>query len=546
MNREILVATTLQGSAVFLVVWAVLRFARGIPANTKAWIWRLAFLKPMVALLPFAAVALHVLPTEKAGTISVVARTAETVSIVSADPARTMDPILILWLTGALLLAVHGLWSRVRIAQMIRRARPFEHTNTGNLRVVVSAETNTPLLVGSLKPTVILPVEALDASDIQLMLAHEQAHLQRRDLAWLALVWVVQTLFFFNPIVWLAARSARLAHESATDELAANLANVPVQTYAEMLLRATVVARAPSGQTPIGVLPMSESYRSIHRRLEAMKYFESKPSLGRRAAIAGLALAVVGMLPLYQLTEAAQKPKDPTGKPPASADIKPSADPSVVHKALHKGAKSKSKTSKSADRLASSTKVMPAPNDPFSKNSSADVRPKSASPDLNVFDKASNTKRGLDQFTTDAKPAANAPMPNSSASSADNNIKQAANAAQPKSSSSDLPVKNAKPANPSDIPFSSTNNSTSQPSATASSDGNVIIDVRLENANIQEALKVMFGAAKKNYVVDSTVTGFVTVSIKEAPFDTCLAAVLKAVKATYREEGGIYQISMAQ
>lgn len=349
MNRETLILAAVQSGILFLAVWLVFRLVPSVPANTKAWIWRLAFLKPLACLLPFAAVTLRVLPAPAPAQVSattgiigyadVQAPNVAPSAVVEASPATSVDLILVAWGIGVAFVLLYGIANWVRVVRMVRRADPIRdpgvyrvlmelsHSSrtAQRIRLLSSDEVKTPFLIGIVSPLIVLPRRAIEQEpieDIRLMLAHELAHLVRKDLVWFGLVWVVQSFFFFNPVVWLAARCARIDHESATDEHASNLAAVPIQTYAEMLLRATVVARTSLAP---GVLPMSESYRTIHRRIEAMKHFQSKPSPWRKSAFAALALAIVGLLPVYQLAEASPSPdqKPTSAKPQKSVKKKP-------------------------------------------------------------------------------------------------------------------------------------------------------------------------------------------------------------------------------
>lgn len=327
MGRENLLAIAAQSGALFLAIWAIFRLVPSVPASWKAWVWRLAFLKPLICLLPFAVVTLRVIPAEPiyqqtapVSNETVDATLVATVANVPAVPvtASTTDPLLVAWLIGAAFVAAIGLRGAYRAIRVVRNARPVEDSvaleildgllKRAGIRVRVrllhSEDASGAMLVAKDGAAIVIPTSILDASraDLRMTLAHEVAHLARRDLPWFGVIWLVQSLFFFNPAVWLATRSARLDHESATDRHASRLAGVSVQTYAAMLLRATVVAR-PS--VVPGSLPMAESYRTIHRRLEAMKYFNSPLSPWRKASIALLAATTCAFLPSYQLAQAA-------------------------------------------------------------------------------------------------------------------------------------------------------------------------------------------------------------------------------------------------
>ena len=325
MILQNLAQTAIQSNILFLAIWFVFRTVKSFPPNAKAWIWRLAFLKPIAGLLPFAAVTLHILtatpivavnsPTNHIAETPAATGSFTSIQVTPETPEPTTDPMLILWIAGATSVAGWALVSRLQAAKIVRWAEPVTNQNIvsvlddllvkANLKTSITLLNSTgvqsAMLFGGRRNIVVLPASSKDFSEIRMMLAHEVAHIARRDLAWQTVTWVVRSLFFFNPIVWLAVRSSQLDHESATDRYACELAGVPVQTYAEMLLRATVVTRNPL--VP-GALSVGESYRTIHRRLEAMNHFNSKPSPMRKTAVGLVALATIGLIPMYQFAQA--------------------------------------------------------------------------------------------------------------------------------------------------------------------------------------------------------------------------------------------------
>ncbi|MBC8065851.1 MAG: M56 family metallopeptidase [Chlorobia bacterium] len=337
MTRETLLLIALQSGALFLALWGIFRLVPSVPAGAKAWLWRLAFLKPLLSLLPFAVVTLRVLPAPEAVS-SGMNETFESAPIagplhlepvqfsstaLTVAPVETsgslVDPLLIAWYMGVFAVACSSLWGMRRSLRLAHEACPVANLELVEaleellekarvarpVRLLSSSKVRSAMLVGGKNYAIVLPAEIVSHGsfvDLRMMLAHEVAHIARRDLMWFGLTTVVQSLFFFNPMVWVAARCSRLDHESATDRHAMILAGVPVRTYAEMLLRATVVTR--QNLAP-GSLPVAASYRTIHRRLQAMKHFNSKPTLWRRTAIAALALLTLSLLPAYELAAAA-------------------------------------------------------------------------------------------------------------------------------------------------------------------------------------------------------------------------------------------------
>jgi uncharacterized membrane protein YgcG len=84
---------------------------------------------------------------------------------------------------------------------------------------------------------------------------------------------------------------------------------------------------------------------------------------------------------------------------------------------------------------------------------------------------------------------------------------------------------------------------TAPASAIAQDPDNIIIEsIELDQADIRDALKVLFRSTSLNYTVAPDVQGAVTVSIKNVPFKTALRGILEQVNATWREEGNIFNI----
>lgn len=140
------------------------------------------------------------------------------------------------WIAGVLMLSLRhcGGWWRVHTLRRLGSAvsgpihRTFDQLVVRfglkrAVRLIQSADTLTPMLTGVLKPIVILPVRVLTGlspTEIEAILAHELAHLVRRD-AWSNLVQVIiETVLFYHPAVWWISRRTRCEREHAADDLA--------------------------------------------------------------------------------------------------------------------------------------------------------------------------------------------------------------------------------------------------------------------------------------------------------------------------------------
>lgn len=545
MARETLAIAALQSGILFFVVWLVFRLVPSLSPNAKAWIWRLAFLKPLVAILPFAAITLHILPapsepipSSKSGTIVINNSTKTTPTPATGEAKPTFDPLLSLWILGVVLVGGSGLVGALKISSTVRHAEPVKDEEIlfelqkllarANLkqrvRLLSSDTVKTPLVAGGFTPSIVLPSQTLQQEplgDIRMMMAHEVAHIARRDLAWFSLAWVVQSLFFFNPVVWVAVRGARLDHESATDRHALALAGASTQTYAEMLLRATVVARTSIAP---GVLPMSESYGTIHRRLEAMKHFQSTPSTWQTFGLGAFAVLIVGLVPSYIFAQASSSAASELQKPII-----------IERKAAATPQDNKSKTliapKVSKDPVASNA---PAPVIQKAKGNPKVIAPLS-SPRLSQTDPASVPYSSPTIVPANGRsitPPTVAPSEGRSSVPHDP-ISIAAPALTPSANSSDIvsPVAASVPVEAN--PLSAAN--------PTQESGNVDMDI--QDADIRIAIKTIFAHSRKeSYILDNNVQGKVTLLLRDVPFNVGLQTILESVGATYTIEAGIYKI----
>jgi prepilin-type processing-associated H-X9-DG protein len=178
--------------------------------------------------------------------------------------------------------------------------------------------SGSPFLTGAFRPAIVLPASLLAecaAAELGLMVAHELAHLKRRDLPWGWLPAAMQALFWFHPLVWLAGPEWRLAQEMACDELAMWAAKAPPGDYGEVLLNVAAQSRAhvAAGLITVGVL---ESYETLQRRLMAMKSFGRVSN--KRLVTVGIvvaALAAVGLVPWRVTAQTSSTGSAATDKP---------------------------------------------------------------------------------------------------------------------------------------------------------------------------------------------------------------------------------------
>ncbi|MEW6411315.1 MAG: M56 family metallopeptidase [Candidatus Zixiibacteriota bacterium] len=120
----------------------------------------------------------------------------------------------------------------------------------------------TPCVVGWIKPAVLLPVTVftnLSATDLQMILAHELAHIRRHDVLINYLQTAIETLLFFNPAVWFISKQIRMEREHICDDLA-------VDTCGDRVAYARALANLEALRSPRPHLaPAADGTSLLHR-----------------------------------------------------------------------------------------------------------------------------------------------------------------------------------------------------------------------------------------------------------------------------------------
>jgi beta-lactamase regulating signal transducer with metallopeptidase domain len=243
------------------------------------------------ALLPIAAAAMSLLAAGR-GTAPVhEAIVALTPSLPAAAPPRAIELVdriwsgdgggeafgmaatvlVILWLAGFLAEALRNLAAWRAADALARRARPCAFAGgAAGLDVRVSDSLLAPALFGIRAPTVLLPAEAAGwpRARLDAVLAHESAHVRRRDGAAELLVQLACAVHWFNPLVRAAATPLRRDRELACDDLVLGAGFDP-RAYASALVAVARRARPMRASPLLAMSAMPELERRVRRLLDA-------------------------------------------------------------------------------------------------------------------------------------------------------------------------------------------------------------------------------------------------------------------------------------
>ena len=136
----------------------------------------------------------------------------------SPDAASSVNPMQvvvfmgsIIWLTGMTVMLLYALISYILLRRKVRASVAM------NDRVKECDEVDSPFILGIFRPEIYVP-SGINEDTLELVIAHEEAHLKRHDHWWKPFGFVLLAIYWFNPLCWVAYILLCRDIEAACDE----------------------------------------------------------------------------------------------------------------------------------------------------------------------------------------------------------------------------------------------------------------------------------------------------------------------------------------
>ena len=238
----ILEATVAVTLALLLVlsVRKSLRCAFGATVAYKAWIMvpiaMVAVMLPAKTITTASSPVLHVLGTQAM----------PLPALAGVMPAQGAQWLCGIWLAGMLLMALRLRW----LQRSFRQALGNLYQRADGL-LQAEGSAGLPAVYGLWRPTIVVPVDfdlRYSEEERRLMHAHERSHVASGDLLVNAMVAVLRSLFWFNPLLHAAARRFRHDQELACDQRVIARHPQSRRSYGEAMFKTQLAA----GPLPLG------------------------------------------------------------------------------------------------------------------------------------------------------------------------------------------------------------------------------------------------------------------------------------------------------
>lgn len=285
-----------------LVLWVVLKKA---PKWVMPLLWGVVALR-LVCLFSIES-ALSLIPSAETIPSEIVTETREPVLYEQATLDIVTNPTLpsaaevpvgvsrqqaqvdfniysVLWLAGMAALLVHALVSAGKLKRKLATAILLRDN------IYESEFVDSPFVFGVVKPNIYLPMH-MDEGTAAYVIAHECAHLARRDHWWKVLGYLVLALHWFNPLVWVAYILFCRDIELACDEkVVKGLDGAARADYSQALLSCAAPKRA------VAACPLAFGEGNIKTRVKSALHYKKPAFWVAAAAVLAVVLVAVCFL----------------------------------------------------------------------------------------------------------------------------------------------------------------------------------------------------------------------------------------------------------
>lgn len=222
--------------------------------------------------------------------------------VFAPDPATSANPLQIgmflaaaVWIAGMVVMALYAAISYGLLRRKLREAVRQQEN------IWVCDRVDSPFLLGLIRPRIYLPSD-LSSESAAYVIAHEQAHLKRRDHLWKPLGFLLLTVYWFNPLLWVAYILLCRDIEYACDEkVLQSIGADHKSAYSEALIRCS------SPRKLISACPVAFGEDGVKGRVKSVLNYK-KPAFWIMIAAVAVSVAVA----VCFLTDPVDEPENST------------------------------------------------------------------------------------------------------------------------------------------------------------------------------------------------------------------------------------------
>lgn len=189
-----------------------------------------------------------------------------------------------IWFAGMAAMLIYAFVSYIRLKRRVSTATAF------SMNIKQSEFIGSPFVLGFFRPVIYLPY-SIDSADLEYVIAHEKAHIKRKDHWWKTIGFALLAVYWFNPLMWISYIFLCRDIEAACDEkVIRNMEKDDRRAYSAALLNCSVRRRA------VAACPLAFGEVNVKDRIKKVMNYK-KPGLWVIiAAVLACAIAAVCFL----------------------------------------------------------------------------------------------------------------------------------------------------------------------------------------------------------------------------------------------------------
>ncbi len=236
-------------------------------------------------------------------------------SAVSPTPGTSMNPMQIwlfvlfwIWAAGAAAMLLYALISYLLLRRRVATATLLREN------IKQSEGVASPFVLGLFRPVIYLPYSVAD-EDITYVIAHEKAHIRRKDHWWKPVGFVLLAVYWFNPLLWVAYVLLCRDIEAACDEkVIREMGTEDRRAYSAALLHCSVRHRV------IAACPLAFGETDVKGRIKGIMNYKKPAPWVVLLAVAATVIAAICLLTVPKTDIQSGKTIASTGSEAAASD----------------------------------------------------------------------------------------------------------------------------------------------------------------------------------------------------------------------------------
>lgn len=171
----------------------------------------------------------------------------------------------VIWIIGIIAMGIYTVLSFIRVRKKVKEAVPLKDD------IWVCDHISTPFILGFFRPRIYIP-SSMNEADTEYVIFHEKAHLKRKDHIWKPLGFLLLSVYWFNPFLWLAYVLLCKDIELACDEKVIRQFGAEIKKpYSEALINCSVPRKM------ISACPLAFGETGVKERVKGVLNYK-KPS----------------------------------------------------------------------------------------------------------------------------------------------------------------------------------------------------------------------------------------------------------------------------